>query len=162
MTPRVFDGVAGLALVLGGDVGRGGWREMTQVEVIAFAEATGDRQWIHVDPDRAAAGPFGRAIAHGYYLLSLLPVLMGEVFVVDGVGAVVNTGVDRLRFHRPVPVGARFRVSVQLAKIDVRRRGVAEVAFDVAVHVEDVADPAMTALVHQMIRPVPRVLRSEQ
>ncbi|MBC6447899.1 MaoC family dehydratase [Actinokineospora xionganensis] len=149
---RTFDGVAELARSLG-HIGESPWRRLTQSEVTAFAEATGDRQWIHVDPDRAATGPFGRAIGHGYYLLALLPVLMAEVFAIDGVGAVVNTGVDHLRFHRPVPVGARLRISVALTEAELRRRGVAEVAFEVGLEVEDVADPAMTATIRQMVRP---------
>lgn len=130
-----------------------GWKVLTHREVVAFAEATGDRQWIHVDPARAATGPFGAPVAHGYYLLSLLPVLLGELFTVNRVGAVVNTGVDRLRFHRPVLVGARFRVSARLAEVEARRRGVAELAIAVELHGDRDGEPALTALLRQMVRP---------
>ncbi len=150
---KSFDGVAALAREAGRDLGVTRWRELGQAEVVRFADATGDRQWIHVDPGRAAAGPFGGTVAHGYYLLSLFPVLLGEIFELRGIGAVINTGVDELRFHRPVPVGARFRAAARLERVDVNRRGVAELAFSVAVHVEGREDPACTALVKQMVRP---------
>jgi acyl dehydratase len=156
---RVFDGAAELAGELGRDLGESDWRELTQAEVTAFAEATGDRQWIHVDPGRAATGPFGAPVAHGFYLLSLLPTLLGEVFAISGVGAVVNLGVDRVRFHRPVPVGARFRLAARLEGIELRRRGVADVTVDVRLELAGVAAPALTALLHQMVRPPSTVQR---
>jgi acyl dehydratase len=150
---RVFDGAAGLAGAVGRELGACGWRELTQAEITAFAEATGDRQWIHVDPGRAADGPFGGPIAHGFYLLSLLPALLSEVFTISGVGAVVNLGVDDVRFHRPVRVGARFRYVARLDAVEVRRRGVADVTLSVRLEVADVAGPALTATLHQMVRP---------
>jgi acyl dehydratase len=156
---RVFEGAAELAGEAGRDLGACGWRELTQAEVTAFAEATGDRQWIHVDPERAAGGPFGGPIAHGFYLLSLLPALLAEVFTISGAGAVVNLGVDAVRFHRPVRVGARFRYVATLDAIEVRRRGVADVTLGVRLEVADMAEPALTAVLHQMVRPPRQVSR---
>ena len=79
---------------------------MTQAEVDAFADATGDHQWIHVDPERAKDTPFGGTIAHGYYTLSLSPRFMGELLHVDGVALMVNYGLNKVRFPAPLPVGA--------------------------------------------------------
>lgn len=161
---RVFHGAAELADAAGSDLGACAWRELSQAEVTAFAEATGDRQWIHVDPARASAGPFGGPVAHGFYLLSLLPAMLAEVFTISGVGAVVNLGVDDVRFHRPVHVGARFRYAVTLGAIELRRRGVAEVMLGARLEVADMAEPALTAVLHQMVRPprqVPQVPQRE-
>lgn len=95
--------------LLGATLGPTEWHEVTQSRVDAFAEATGDHQWIHVDPERAAAGPFGSTIAHGFFTLSLCATLLGEVLRVDGYELTVNYGVNRVRFPAPVPVGSRVR-----------------------------------------------------
>ena len=153
--PRRFDGVAELLAAAGEDLGRSEGHPVGQADIQAFAEATGDRQWIHVDPDRAATGPFGRTVAHGYYLLSLLPALLAEVFQIDGVGAVVNTGVDEFRFLRPVPVGSTVSVGARLASVTVRRRGVAELSVAVGVYLDEQTEPVCTGLVHWMVRPLP-------
>src|SRR5689334_21128476 len=87
----------------------GDWHLVTQEEINAFAEATGDHQWIHVDPERAAKGPFGGTIGHGYLTLSLLPVLSYEVVPRPGGGMAINYGLNRVRFPAPVPVGSRLR-----------------------------------------------------
>jgi acyl dehydratase len=95
--------------LLGASLGPTAWHEVTQGRVDAFAEATGDHQWIHVDPARAAGGPFGTTIAHGFFTLSLCATLLGEVLHVEGYGLTVNYGVNRVRFPAPVPVGSRVR-----------------------------------------------------
>lgn len=95
--------------LVGVELGPTAWQEVTQKRVDAFAEATGDRQWIHTDPLRAAAGPFGTTIAHGYLTLSLCASLLFEVLRVDDVALTVNYGVNRVRFPLPVPVGSRVR-----------------------------------------------------
>lgn len=95
--------------LLGATLGPTSWHEVTQSRVDAFAEATGDHQWIHVDPARAAAGPFGSTIAHGFFTLSLCATLLGEVLHVDGYALTVNYGVNRVRFPAPTPVGSRVR-----------------------------------------------------
>ncbi|MFP5254181.1 MAG: MaoC family dehydratase, partial [Actinomycetes bacterium] len=107
-----------LAELAGTELGRSGWFEITQERVDLFAEATGDHQWIHTDPARAADGPFGGTIAHGYLTLSLLPLLVGEAMVVTGVARRLNYGLDKLRFPAPVPVGSRLRAVVTLASYE--------------------------------------------
>jgi acyl dehydratase len=151
--PRVFAGVAELAGSVGEHLGRSGPHRVGHADIVAFAEATGDRQWIHVDQERAAAGPYRTTVAHGYYLLSIMPTMLAEIFRVDGVGAVINTGVDRLRFHHPVPAGSQLTVAARLAAVRTRRRGVAELSVDVEVFVDGQPEPACTAVVHSMVRP---------
>ncbi len=103
-----------LAVPAGTHFGRSSWWEITQDRIEAFADATGDHQWIHVDPSRAANGPFGTTIAHGYLTLSLAVPLVAEVLSVEGVAMGINYGTNRVRFPAPVPVGSRVRAAVQL------------------------------------------------
>jgi acyl dehydratase len=103
---------------VGRHLGHSGWRQITQEQVNGFAEVTGDRQWIHVDQERARTGPFGRTIAHGYLTLSLIPTLLWEVLDVDGASAVINYGINRVRFPTPVPVGSRVRLGVQVLGVE--------------------------------------------
>jgi acyl dehydratase len=114
----VIDGRAGLRDRLGEELGVSGWRSVDQPEVDRFAELTGDRQWIHVDVARAAAGPFGATIVHGYLLLSLAPALAEEIYAVCGFGIGLNYGLDRMRFPAPLPVGASVRLRVALTALD--------------------------------------------
>jgi acyl dehydratase len=93
----------------GSEFGPSSWIEVGQDRIDAFADATGDHQWIHVDPDRAAAGPFGTTIGHGYLTLSLLPLMSSEVVPREGGGMAVNYGLNRVRFPAPVPSGSRVR-----------------------------------------------------
>jgi acyl dehydratase len=118
MTVAETVGAAGLEL------GTSGWRTITQEQIDGFAAATGDEQWIHVDRVRAAAGPFGQTIAHGYLLLSLLPSLAAEVLELADRRLVVNYGVDRIRFTAPVPAGSRVRLRARLVSADPRGEGV--------------------------------------
>jgi acyl dehydratase len=104
--------------LLGATLGPTSWHEITQARVDAFAEATGDRQWIHVDPERAAAGPFGSTIAHGFFTLSLCATLLGQVLHVDGYALTVNYGVNRVRFPAPVPVGSRVRGRFSVVSVE--------------------------------------------
>jgi acyl dehydratase len=110
--------VAQLSERTGEELGVSSWHEVTQATVDAFAEVTGDRQWIHVDPARAATGPFGGTIAHGYLTLSLAPVLLDEVLALDHFPMAMNYGLDKLRFVAPLPVGARLRMRVRLDAVD--------------------------------------------
>jgi acyl dehydratase len=103
---------------VGRELGVSAWLSVTQADVDAFAAVTGDRQWIHTDPMRAASGPFGATIAHGYYTLSLAPVLLGEVLSLDGFPVAINYGLDKLRFPAPLPVGESVRLRVALAAIE--------------------------------------------
>jgi acyl dehydratase len=105
----IVQGLAGLESLVGQELGVSGWLEIEQERIQLFADATGDRQWIHVDPVRAAAGPYGTTIAHGYLTLSLLPMLAGQAFDVTGLKMTVNYGLERVRFLEPVRVGSRIR-----------------------------------------------------
>ena len=105
--------------LVGRDVGISDWLVVTQDRIDAFADATGDHQWIHVDPERAnAETPFGATIAHGFLTLSLLSTLMRDAVTVDGPRMTLNYGLNRVRFVSPVPSGSRIRARVALAKID--------------------------------------------
>jgi acyl dehydratase len=118
MSARTIHGAAGLKEVVGEHLGYSDWMEITQERVNKFAEATGDFQWIHVDPERAKKeSPFGGPIAHGYLTLSLGPVLVPQVVRVEGIKMGVNYGCEKVRFPSPVPVGAKLRVGVELVEV---------------------------------------------
>lgn len=120
---KVFAGLDELEAAVGTHVGYSPWHEITQEQIDAFAEATGDHQWIHVDPERAANGPFGSTIAHGYLTLSLLPLLVPQVYRVEGVTMAVNYGADKLRFPSPVPARSRIRAGVTLGSLQRTAQG---------------------------------------
>jgi acyl dehydratase len=120
------------------------YHTVTQEQVNLFADATGDHQWIHVDPERAKSGPFGGPIAHGYLTLSLLPILVGQIVRVDGVTMGVNYGTNKVRFPSPVPVGSEIRAGATVASVDDVAGGV-QVALDVVVTVRDAAKPSCVA-----------------
>ena len=106
-----------MAVQPGDRFGPSSWTEITQERIDGFADATGDHQWIHVDPERAAAGPFGTTIAHGYLTLSLLPAASAEVIPRDGRMG-INYGANRVRFPAPVPVGSRVRVAFEVKDVE--------------------------------------------
>jgi acyl dehydratase len=120
------------------------WREMTQDRVDRFADVTEDRNYIHVDPERAARGPFGGTIAHGYLTLSLLAPLTSELLRVDGVATAVNYGLDKLRFPAPVPVGARYRAGAELVDVTDVPGGL-QVRLLATVEVEGATKPSLVA-----------------
>jgi acyl dehydratase len=103
---------------VGERLGASAWHEVTQEQVSMFADATGDHQWIHLDQERAAAGPFGGTIAHGFLTLSLAPMLVHEVFEVADAGISINYGLNRVRFPAPLPVGSRVRADVTCAAVE--------------------------------------------
>ena len=111
---RHFAHLQDLAATLGEPLADSDWVSVDQPRIDAFAAATGDEQWIHVDPVRAAAGPFGGTIAHGFLTLSLLPVLRASAFAIDDVRMSVNYGLNRVRFPAPVPAGSRLRARFRL------------------------------------------------
>jgi acyl dehydratase len=115
--PRVFGSLEELRAAVGEQLGTSDWLEIDQKRIDLFAEATGDRQWIHVDPGKAAAGPFGTTIAHGYLTLSLLPVLVPQLMRVEGVRMGINYGSNKVRFPSPVPVGSRVRATGTIAGV---------------------------------------------
>ena len=119
---RTFADVEELASLEGEvDLGRSQWVTVDQRMIDLFADATDDHQWIHVDPERAAEGPFGSTIAHGFLTLSLLPRMVSELYEIESAGMIVNVGSDKVRFLAPVPVDARIRAHAVIA--DRERRG---------------------------------------
>jgi acyl dehydratase len=120
---RTFASAGELLAAVGEHLGYSDWLEVGQERVNQFAEATGDHQWIHVDPERAKAGPFGATIAHGFLTLSLLPTLVSQVYRVEGVRMGINYGLEKVRFPSPLPTGSKVRVGVQLLTADDRGDG---------------------------------------
>ncbi|MFC4013912.1 MaoC family dehydratase [Nonomuraea purpurea] len=114
---RTFANVQELKAAIGETFGPTEWRTVTQDQVNLFADATADHQWIHVDVERAKEGPFGGTIAHGYLTLSMLPVFMFEMVEVQNIAMGVNYGLNKVRFPRPVPVGARIRAVGELTDV---------------------------------------------
>ena len=114
---RTFASLDEFIAAKGETLGQSAWHEITQDQVNAFADATGDHQWIHVDADRAAAGPFGTTIAHGYLTVSLLPILSMEIFRIENLTMGINYGLDRVRFPAPVPVGSKIRAEATLTDV---------------------------------------------
>ncbi len=120
---RHFAHLQDLAATVGEPLADSDWVSVDQPRIDAFAAATGDEQWIHVDPKRAAAGPFGGTIAHGFLTLSLLPVLRASAFAIDDVRMSVNYGLNRVRFPAPVPAGSRLRARFRLLAFEVLADG---------------------------------------
>ncbi|MFF7850123.1 MaoC family dehydratase [Streptomyces cinereoruber] len=142
--PRIFTSAEELRAGVGEQLGHSDWLEVDQKRIDLFAEATGDHQWIHVDPERAAAGPFGTTIAHGYLTLSLLPVFVPQVLAVEGVRMGINYGTEKVRFPAPVPVGSRLRATAVLAKVEEVSGGV-QVTAAVTVEREGSEKPVCVA-----------------
>jgi acyl dehydratase len=133
-----------LLALAGKQLGTSGWHDITQEQVNLFADATGDHQWIHVDPDRAKAGPFGGTIAHGYLTVSLALVLLADVLHIDDVKEVLNYGINKVRFPAPVPVGAKVRAGVTLALAGERAGGI-EAIFELRYELEGTDRPPCVA-----------------
>lgn len=120
---------------VGEQLGTSDWHDITQKQVDLFADATGDHQWIHVDAERAAAGPYGGTIAHGFLTISMVPALMAEIWEIDGIDMMVNQGLRELKLRAPVPVGSRVRLVATLASHRARPRGFAELVVGVVIEV---------------------------
>jgi acyl dehydratase len=135
---RVFSDVAELAEAVGQPLGTSEWHTVAQEQVQLFADATGDHQWIHLDAEKAAAGPFGGTIAHGFLTLSLLPLFLPEIYRVDGLKMGINYGLNKVRFPQPVRVGSRVRGSAELVELtDVPGGKQAVVRWTVEIEGED-------------------------
>jgi acyl dehydratase len=141
---RVFNGIDELEKVVGEHLGHSDWHTVTQEKVDQFADATGDHQWIHVDPERAKAGPFGGTIAHGYMTLSLVPLLNSQIYRVDGLSMGINYGTNKVRFPAPVPVGSRVRAGAELVELKSTAQG-AQAIIRTTIEVEDGDKPACVA-----------------
>lgn len=118
VAPIRVDGIAGLEALEGREIGVSDWRRVTQEDVSAFGAVTGDEYWLHVDPERAATSRFGGTIVHGYFTLSLGPGFMYELWLLEGIGAGVNYGLDKVRFPAPMPVGERVRMRARLTAVE--------------------------------------------
>ncbi|HKU10250.1 MAG TPA: MaoC family dehydratase [Sinomonas sp.] len=142
--PRLVVDFDKLLTMTGADLGATDWLEITQDRVNLFADATDDRQWIHVDPVRAQEGPFGAPIAHGFLTLSLLIPFWGELFDVEGVTTKVNYGLDRVRFTSPVKVGSKVRMAGQIAEV-TEVKGGAQIKVNATIEIEGQERPAVVA-----------------
>ncbi|MFE2757796.1 MaoC family dehydratase [Actinosynnema sp. NPDC059335] len=138
-------GPAALLALAGQDLGHTGWREITQDRIDTFADATDDHQWIHVDPVRAASGPFGVTVAHGYLTLALIIPMFGELLAVDGVRMSVNYGLDKVRFPNPVRVGDKIRLAGRVVSADEVEGGGVHLVLDFTVEIDGVDKPACVA-----------------
>lgn len=141
---KTFDGLDELAAAEGTSLGPTEWLEITQDRVNLFADATDDHQWIHVDPEKAAQGPFGGTIAHGLLTLSLLPHFSHQLYTVGGIAMAINYGYNKVRFINPVKVGARLRARGEISKVD-RLDGAVQAMTTITVEIEGAAKPAAVA-----------------
>ena len=140
--PTVFATPRELLAAVGKPLGASDWLEIRQDRIDGFADATGDHQWIHVDPERAKRGPFGMTIAHGYLTLSLVNCFLPQIVEVRGVSMGVNYGCDKVRFPAPVPVGSRVRGVGQLVAAEEVKGGAVQATVRVTVEVEGAERPA--------------------
>jgi acyl dehydratase len=145
MAQTTVDGVEGVQGLVGQHLGHSDWVTITQQQVNEFADATGDHQWIHVDPERAAKeSPFGGPIAHGYLTLSLIPMLVPQIIRTTGFRMGVNYGTEKVRFPAPVPVGSRVRAGATLDSVTPFDGGI-QMVMTVTVEVEGASKPSMIA-----------------
>ena len=132
----VFETPADLKNAVGKQLGVSDWLEIDQQRIDKFADATGDHQWIHVDPERAKNGPFGATIAHGYLTQSLVNYFLPQIVEVHGISMGVNYGANRIRFPAPVPVGSRIRGSAELLGVEETKDGGVQATIRVTVEIE--------------------------
>jgi acyl dehydratase/ubiquinone/menaquinone biosynthesis C-methylase UbiE len=136
--------IGALAGLAGRHLGHGPWHDLTQEDVSRFAELTDDEQWIHVDPERAAAGPYGATVAHGFHTLARFTSMLGEILVVDGVGTTLNYGLNRVRFPAPARVGGRLRMGLEVGGVEQAGDGV-QVVYTATFEVEGQLKPVCVA-----------------
>lgn len=141
---KVYDGVEGFATAEGDVLGTSDWLVVDQDRIDKFADATGDHQWIHVDAERAADGPFGATIAHGFLTLSLLPPLLNQLYRVDNVTMAVNYGLEKVRFMTPVRVDSKIRLSAKVLSV-TSLEGAVQATFESTFEVEGSQKPAAVA-----------------
>jgi len=141
---RTFTDVDAFCAAVGENIGDSSWIEIDQSRIDLFAEATGDHQWIHTDPERAATGPFGTTIAHGFLTLSIVPIMLEEVLRIENISAFLNYGTDKVRFPRPVPVNSRVQASVSVLSAEEVELG-ARATLKVEIRLEDGGKPACIA-----------------
>ncbi|HEB88606.1 MAG TPA: MaoC family dehydratase [Deltaproteobacteria bacterium] len=139
---RTFDSPGELLNAIGEDLGETDWLEIDQERIDLFADATGDHQWIHVDPEKAAKGPFGRPIAHGYLTASLANYFLPQLLDVQGTSMGVNYGCDKIRFPAPVPVGSRVRARGAITSAEETRDGGIQAKVTITIEIEGNDRPA--------------------
>jgi acyl dehydratase len=144
VSPYVVHGVAGLRERAGSSLGVSDWVTVDQEMVTTFADLTGDRQWIHVDPEQASQGPFGTTVAHGFLTLGMSTGLLWSIFTVDDVSMILNYGLNRVRFPAPLPVGSRIRMHVSLAEVTELPEGV-QVVYHLEYEIEGKDKPCCVA-----------------
>jgi acyl dehydratase len=142
---KTFQTLAELAACVGQDVAVSDWLTITQEQINQFAEATGDRQWIHIDPERAKAGPFGAPIAHGFLTLSLLPQFFASALHLTQTRMGVNYGLNKVRFMSPVPVGSALRAKLFLVSAEAIENNGMQMTWDVTIEREGVSKPVCVA-----------------
>ena len=142
---KTFQTLSELAALAGQEIAVSDWLTITQEQVNQFAQATGDQQWIHVDVEKAKAGPFGGPIAHGYLTLSLIPKFFESSLHIVERRMGVNYGLNRVRFMAPVPVGSRLRARMKLLKSEPIDQGGAQMTWEVAIEREGSAKPVCVA-----------------
>jgi acyl dehydratase len=140
-----FDGPDAILAAVGTKLGPGPWTEIAQARIDRFADATDDHQWIHVDPERAKAGPFGATIAHGYLTLSLMAKFLPQLVAIPGLKMGVNYGTDKVRFPAPVKAGARVRPVGEVVAAERTRDGGVQAVIRVTVEIEGEGKPACVA-----------------
>jgi acyl dehydratase len=150
---RRFHDLTELKSAVGQTLGVSDWITVTQERIDRFAEATDDFQWIHVDRERAAKSPFGTTIAHGYLTLSLIPAMVYQIFTVDGVGARLNYGSNRIRFTEPVPCNSRLRTHLKLLSAEDLPRGGLRANFEATVEREGSKKPPCIAEIITVMLP---------
>ena len=139
---RIFKTPHELKDAVGADLGETDWLEIDQKRIDTFADATGDHQWIHVDEEKAKAGPYGGTIAHGYLTASLVNYFLPQLLDVQGISMGVNYGVDKIRFPAPVPVGSRIRGKGALTSVEETRDGGIQSKVTVTIEIEGGSRPA--------------------
>ena len=142
---RNFETLQELAALAGQPISTSDWVSITQEQINQFAQATGDHQGIHIDEQRAKAGPFGAPIAHGFLTLSLIPLFFASAIHIAQTRMGVNYGLNRVRFTGPVPVGSRVRASIKLLRADAVENGGFQFTWEVSTEREGVAKPVCVA-----------------
>jgi acyl dehydratase len=141
---KTFSGLDEFVTAQGSQLGPTDWLEVTQDRVNLFAAATDDHQWIHVDPERAAKGPFGGTIAHGLLTLSLLPHFTRQLYTVENITMAINYGYNKVRFITPVRVGAKVRARAEISKVD-KLEGAVQATVTTTVEIDGSEKPAAVA-----------------
>lgn len=141
---QVITGEGGLRQLVGAPLGYSRWVTITQALIEGYGAVTGDREWLHVDPERARSGPFGRTIAHGYLTLSLVTPLLNDIYTLTGFGFGLNYGIDKLRFITPVPVDSHLRVGAVLKSVEAVGEAI-QLRLDCLVELRGQAKPALAA-----------------